>query len=324
MFTSTELGRFLTNYYYQNNNGGDLTMYPFLHVSLLLAEIELSDSPEKRILLLAALEKIYGDRAEWTAIEKTLPQELLKQLHCITKSVDALRIPKVMAYLRGILDYDADFSDFNDELSISIYRRQRRIFHKEKHTVSGNDYSQKIVCLLGLKGSGKSTIIKDLSDRGENVLEIYYEISRLKISGDCRVDQLPPPPLWRDEPLRLAMDTKGYIDNLPPTFYIGSLLRHSEISWLYSLGKPIFIYISASNRIRHKRARRRGREIERQATDSALIELDAHRDGLWPGYETNDVGGLISQSLFTVTNEQDDETKLVADEIQSIVQSKGG
>jgi len=107
---------------------------------------------------------------------------------------------------------------------------------------------------------------------------------------------------------------------------VGSLLRHEELLYLSHHGRLVPVFISASNRVRHERTRTRGRDCERVASERELVILDAHRGGEWPGYETNDLGGLVSQERFTVGNNEEDPLETVADDILKYVKGvqKGG
>ncbi len=115
--------------------------------------------------------------------------------------------------------------------------------------------------------------------------------------------------------MQIGFRFRGWTNHWPPRFFIGSLLRRSELQVLHSIGRPLLIYLAAPNALRHERARGRGRTIEAEASESWLIELDAHRSGEWPGYEGNDVGSLISSATYTITNDGQTPVESLVDQI---------
>lgn len=233
-----------------------------------------------------------------------LPTDISAKVRLLTEKARKWKVPKALAYLNGLLGhrFQVRGSELVHEQARAIYRRQLRIFGQRIYPLPRARKQNIIVCIVGLKGCGKSSIIQALASRGEQTLEVYRELEEIRQKDAKLFASLSPAHLWRDEPLRIGFERRGFHKEMPKRLFIGSLLRHEELQYLTNFGRLLLIYISASNRVRHERARLRGRAIEQQASEEKLIELDAHRGGEWPGYETNDVGGLIAQASFTVTN----------------------
>jgi hypothetical protein len=153
------------------------------------------------------------------------------------------------------------------------------------------------------------------SKKGEATLEIYKELKILKEANDKRAKQLPPASQWTSEPLEVVLESTGLSKTLPSKLFVGSVLRQEELDLLAQLAPVKCIALACANKVRHERARARGRAIEKHADDSWLIELDAHRAGEWPNYETNDISTLLANADLTITADNDTTPEQITNEI---------
>lgn len=317
--TNTSIGRLLSDLL--RDSGSTKGLSPYLLTSLLLAEIELEDTIEKRNLLRQVLGGTYGDSIEWSPYTELLPLSVQERIVETLTDVESYPSPRVRAYIQGIIGFGS--FETTDVSSRAIYRRQRRVFHRElPQSKNTTKKSAQIICLLGFKASGKSSVMDALSGRKETTLELYKELKLLKERQDSRVTTLPPAALWTSEPLELVLEERKIVTNMPERLFVGSILRQEEVDMLREIAPVKCIALHCPNNVRHQRARSRGRLIERDAHDSWLIELDAHRAGEWPTYETNDVSTLMANADVSLNSTNDITADHLADEILQLLLSK--
>lgn len=314
MFSKTTLGRFVEKVLQRADFGIFQKQHAFAIVSLLLADAELYQNSETNIRIIKQLRSIYGDDGleRWT--EPVPSQAILDSVRAILYDQTITYPSSVTAYLSGLLGVPiSQVIPGANRKSFAINGRLRRVFyrHLPQFAPARNGFTP--VGIVGLKGSGKSYLIQELLRRGEYVHEVYTWLDKMRISNSPLLSALPHPSQWETEPLRFGFQFRGWDENMPQRFFVGNLLRLSEIAELYRIGNPLLVYISASNRLRHERVRRRGRMIEMNASENRMIELDAHRGGEWMGYEANDLGSLVLLTHITIVNDGTSSVESMAD-----------
>lgn len=319
MFSRTALGRFVRRALRGLVEGCTPAEQPLLFVSLLLADAELFQDDTTLPRLVDCLSVQYG--AHGTArFAEAVDARIASKIVTVLSELEPAELILVQPYLSGILN--KDLPGITKRKARSIYLRQRRIFHCDHHQFKVRESAVTPVGLVGLKGAGKTYIMDELKRRGEAVHEIYRWLDQVRAHQPTSLPLKPSD--WEDEPLMLGLQYRGWQEQPPRRFFVGSLLRLSEMSYLAAFGKPEIVYVEAPNAIRHDRARRRGRVIEQHATESQLIQLDAHRGGEWPGYETNDVGSLIALSRLTIPNDGTLNASEIVDRICEHLDTRGG
>ncbi|MFH0856624.1 MAG: hypothetical protein V1860_01870 [bacterium] len=304
MFSKTTLGRFVEKILQRADLGIFQKKHELAIISLLLADAELYRDSETYTRIIERLRSIYGDDGleRWT--EPVPSPAILDSIRVALQDQTIIYSSSVMAYLSGLLGIPISqlIPDAN-RISVAINGRMRRVFygHLPQFTIIKNGFTP--VGIIGLKGSGKSYLIQELLRRGEHVHEVYTCLDEMRSTNSPLLSALPHPSKWETEPLRLGFQFRGWDVNIPQRFFVGNLLRLSEIAELYRIGNPLLVYISVPNRLRHERARWRGRLIEAQASENRLIELDAHRGGEWTGYEANNIGSLVLLAHVIVIND---------------------
>lgn len=323
MFSGTKLG-WLVDKMLRNEVGGIETQAcPLLMMNLLLADASLFRDSMTIPRIMQWLRKTYGEDGVYR-LQEALPLRHLRLLLEQAEEDEIVKGDRVATdYVRALLGKDPLPAAGRE--SIAIHRRIQRTFHGVVPGLATATKGVTPICVLGLKGSGKSHILAELRAQGEETHEVYGYLDVMH-QRDGSVRGLPEPSQWENEPLMMGLRDRGW-DRLPPKrFFVGSLLRLSEIGTLCEMGNPIFIQIEASNEIRHRRTRERGRKIEADASEDWLVELDAHRGGEWPGYETNDLGTLLSLAKYRINNDGTHPINELVEEILGYVneiQQKG-
>ncbi len=290
MFSETALGSFLRRVYSGSHPDLMRQEAAIALASLLLADDSALASFAIRNELREVLNGIYGDKVNWRSHEPPVSEPIQAELKQVLREIVKEDHPHAKAYIMGLLGIaESSLAFAKTKRSERIHSKMLRIFYGRREGFS-SEGKNLFVGIVGLKGSGKSSILRILEREGDEVLEVYRELDHLKQKCPERVSTLPPRENWEDEPLRLVLDERGVTAQTRRTIFLGSLLRMSELELLSQRGKAILVHVGSTNRERHSRARLRGRAIEKNADQGRLVELDAHRDGLWPAYEQNDHG----------------------------------
>lgn len=176
-----------------------------------------------------------------------------------------------------------------------IKSRALRVFHDtdifNEINISSKKNGVNFFCIVGLKGSGKSTILHEISKRGYSVVEIYKNLSSY-------INDIPSPEFWTTEPLEISLKNN---DMKSKNIFIGSLLRPEEFLFLKNNGNVIVVVVETENKLRYSRLLKRGRSIEKDF--DSLIALDLNRHGYSKGYETNDLGFWLSKNHENIVND---------------------
>jgi shikimate kinase len=322
MFSNTVLGEMLREIKYGSGFTISPLYSPLTYVSLLLADFSIFPSPKTKKELISSFGPVFGDEGVWKGNEQVLPA-LISELRFITNELIASQYYSAAVYLLGMLNMDLpEFIQTVAPKSEHIYNKMQRIFYGTEKIVSST--VPKFVCLVGFKCSGKSSVLGELNKQGLQILEIYKGLESLKLRHPDKFLDLPPRENWNDEPLRLVLEYGNNLSN-SGTVVVGSLLRQAEIKLLAEYGAVYIVYLDCPNQLRHERARQRGRKIEKFASNDWLVELDAHREGLWPEYEQNDLGSLINLSHATVVNNGSSAVSEVCSQILGFIpKTRGG
>ncbi|MDO8592998.1 MAG: hypothetical protein Q7R92_04510 [bacterium] len=322
MFSETNLGSFLRKVYSGHYSQLLRKESALALATLLLADESITQDKLTRDELRSVLAAIYGDDVIWRSHEGQLCGAIYSELLQILTEIKANKHFKAVAYITGLLGKTDEYFTFEKcRLCQRIYSKTLRIFHNLVPKLSFRGQNL-FIGIIGLKGSGKSSVLHIFKKEGEEVLELYRELGCL---GDNYADKLiilPPKENWEDEPLKLILQLRGLTAQTQRKIFIGSLLRWSEVELLSQYGKVIFIHLKSANMLRHIRAKNRGRQIEKTADKARLIELDAHRDGLWPTYERNDLGGLVCICSHTILNNQSATTNNLCEQIKNIIEKE--
>ncbi len=322
MFSETGLGSFLREVY----SGSYLELLreesTLALSTLLLADESITHDVSTQNELRHVLDRIYGDTGTWRWYENPVSECISSKLAQVIVELNSAGYLKAEAYITGLiggLDESAIF--MKNRLCQRIYSRAFRIFHGQRYALSPQG-SNLFIGIIGLKGSGKSSVLSIFEKEGDEVLELYRELDRIKEDCPAKLAALPLRENWEDEPLQLVLQQRGVTAQTQRQIFLGSLLRWSEAELLSCYGRVIFIHLQSTNALRHTRAKIRGREIEKSADQGWLIELDAHRDGLWPTYEQNDLGGLVSLCGYAITNNQDVSPDNLHEQIKEILRKE--
>lgn len=313
MFSETGLGSFLRVVYSGAHPELMRKESALTLATLLLADQTITRDPTIQDELLHVLAAIYGDDETWRCHEDPVKEAALAELSSILVGLNS-EYSKARSYVAGMIGASEPTGSGYDQRCQRIYSKALRIFKGRINHLSPQG-ANTFVGIVGLKGSGKTSALRMLEKRGEEVLELYRELDHLRSSCPSKLASLPPREDWEDEPLQLVLRSHGVTPQTHRRIFLGSLLRRSEVELLCKYGKVTLLHISSPNFLRHERARKRGRAIEIVADDSRFIELDAHRDGLWPNYEQNDLGGLIDLCNHTVMNGQNASADSVGQEV---------
>lgn len=322
MFSETILGSFLRAIYsgcYQELMRQESAI---ALASLLLADESITHDTAIQCELRRVLADIYGDEATWRNHEHPISKDVSVELAQVLTEIDHKVYPETGAYIAGLLGMTDDSLIFiKQQRCKRIHSKMLRIFHR-KNAYFRQEGANIFVGIIGLKGSGKSSILRIIEKEGEEVFEVYRELDNLRHEDPTKVVSLPPRKNWEDEPLRLVIATHDVTVQTQRTIFLGSLLRLSELKLLSHYGKTILIHIKSPNATRHARARSRGRALEKAADQAKMVELDAHRDGLWPTYEQNDLGGLIDMCNESIVNDKDASIDDLYQRIQIILKKE--
>ncbi len=321
MFSRTVLGRLVDQALRGALHGIATHDHPLLMVNLLLADALLFRDQHTLQRIIEWLRPIYDNQGAFRLYEETPSYDVQTMLRMIVDDETVSANPTALAYLRGLADL-APASNA-PRTACAVYRRMRRVFYRESPGFLPSETNITPIGILGLKGAGKSLVLKQLITRGKEVHEVYEHLDSMSRRG-ADLTGLPEPCQWEAEPLMLSLHDRGWHRAWPRRFFVGSLLRLSEAEELYRIGRPVFIHVTASNEMRHVRVRNRGRRIEVATSDDWLVELDAHRGGEWPGYETNDLGTLVSLAGLTVMNDGTRSVDELVEEILSYVDNNTG
>lgn len=317
MFSETGLGSFLRSIY-----AGSRPEFMRKESALALASLLLADESMTRNLairdeLRQVLAAIYGDNATWRSHESPVSASISDELSQILKGIDSGCL-KAKAYIAGLIGLSDSTEFYQDRRCQRIHSKVLRIFWGKVSDLPPRG-ANTFVVIVGLKGSGKTSVLRILEEQGDEVLELYRELDHLKNDAPDKVAVLPSREDWEDEPLQLTLNQRGVTAGTRRSIFLGSLLRMSEVELLSGYGKVTFIHLDATNALRHERARGRGRAIEKVADEAKLIELDAHRDGLWPAYEQNDLGGLVDLCGYAIKNDRDDSPEDIVKSVRGIL-----
>lgn len=316
MFSKTILGQFIDQVLRGEFNRIADTDHALTVVCLLLADAELYRDKNTLPRIIEWLQPIYGDSGTPRLAELPPTSELCAVVSNVINDGVIQSSPNVMAYLCGLLGLSQDMETLAASRTASaIYRRQLRVFHGFRPNFISSRTNTTPIVLLGLKGSGKSMLLKALEARGEIIHEIYSSLDTARVVRPELLSSLPEAKNWEAEPMEIGFQFHGWTKEWPQRFFIGSLLRLSEVRVLSQIGHLQFIYIVSPNALRHTRASNRGRRIESGASESWLVELDAHRGGEWPGYESNDLGSLLTLAHYTVVNDGSNSIDVLVNQI---------
>ncbi|MCR4278433.1 MAG: hypothetical protein NUV81_00825 [bacterium] len=302
MFSETGLGSFLRGVYSGTYPELMRKKSALTLTALLLADQSILQHGAILQELHQVLVAIYGDDATWRCHEAPVHEVVSAELAQILEEFDSEHL-KAGAYIAGLIGASMPTVSCSDTRCQRIHAKMLRIFRGQVSSPLSQG-ANTFVGIVGLKGSGKTSTLHFLEKRGEEVLEVYRELDHLRNNSLDELASLPPRKDWEDEPLQLILRKRGVTPQTQRRIFLGSLLRRSEVELLSKYGKVTLLHISSTNFLRHERARNRGRAIEVVADKNRLIELDAHRDGLWSDYEQNDLGGLVDLCKYTVMNDQ--------------------
>ena len=322
MFSETCLGSFLRSVY----SGS----YPELLqkesalalVTLLLADESITQDSRTKNELCNVLAAIYGDDANWRHSESPVNIAITSELAQILPELSANDYIKAEAHIAGLLGIvDESLAFAKHQRCRLIHSKALRIFHGQRRHLEPQG-TNLFIGIIGLKGSGKSSVLHFFKEN-EDVLELYRELDRIQKECPDKFASLPSSKDdWEDQPLQLVLHQRGLTAKTRQRVFLGSLLRWSEVELLFHYGKVIFVHVESTNALRHARAKNRGRKIEKEADQSWLIELDAHRDGLWPNYEQNDLGSLIDLCGHTFINDQDSLPSNLYEQIRNTIRKE--
>lgn len=319
MFSETILGSFLRAVYSGSHPELMRQESAIALASLLLADESITHGVAIQCELRRVLTAIYGDKATWRNHESPVSKDVSAELTQVLMGINHEAHLETGAYIAGLLDMDDNSLIFTKQQRCKrIHSKMLRIFHR-KNVYFGQGGANLFIGIIGLKGSGKSSVLRVIEKEGDEVFEVYKELENLKHKNSAKVVSLPPRKDWEDEPLRLVIDMHGVTMQTQRTIFLGSLLRLSELELLSRYGKTVLIHIKSTNATRHTRARSRGRALEKTADQTKMIELDAHRDGLWPTYEQNDLGGLIDACSENIVNDEDASIDDICQRIRNIL-----
>jgi shikimate kinase len=323
MLSKTDLGIFLHGVYSGLHPELKKPQSALALATLLLADASIACSDDLLAELRRVLTFVYGDSSFWRCHEEPPNADIRADLEQILTSVNASGYEKASAYLSGLLGRPQIMTLSNESRKVRhIHAKCLRIFYKGDSSLARRD-QHLFFCLIGLKGSGKSSILRLLEKEGKEVLEVYRDLDKIRIEDETAVAHLPPRTEWEDEPLRLCLEKRGISDSSEHRrIFVGSLLRRSEIDLFAELGKVVLVHIHSPNEARHIRAKNRGREIEKLASNDRLVELDAHRDGLWPEYEQNDLGGLVDLCQYSLVNDKDTSLESLCHDVRVILEKE--
>jgi hypothetical protein len=204
MFSSTPLGGFLGEVY--------AGAYPELKepesaialATLLLAEESITHEQALLVELRRVLAQLYGDMGTWRCRERQPNERICLALRQVSTAMMVSGFSLSTAYLSGLLGIRETTAIFKGEGKFwHVYNRGLRIFHAQHFPLNPIGRHQ-FFGLVGLKGSGKSSLLHLLQEDGEDILEIYRDLDRIRSEDQDAYSKLPSRINWEDEPLRLV------------------------------------------------------------------------------------------------------------------------
>ncbi|OQY38099.1 MAG: hypothetical protein B6229_06755 [Spirochaetaceae bacterium 4572_7] len=315
MFSKKSIGLLLSKLFQSTDWKRLRQESPYTLAVLLLADQEIYENEEKIKVLIDIMKVPYFEKDELILTEKN-NINLLKEIKiCLSKN--DVSNPVSLTYINSILGNNKPLfikDKLLDWKCKSVNSKINRMFHGNK--IENIESKRKTAyVIVGMKGAGKTTVLNKLANKNFIIFETYRILEKMYEENYISKKSLPKAHLWKEEIVKYGVNYLNLKTSKKKIFF-SSLVRNEEIEFLKTVFNLKLFHIATPNQLRYKRLLSRGREIEK--TINNLVMLDCRRMGLWPGYETNDVGALISQCSHTFLATSEKEVTNICKQIKTL------